>query len=740
MDKKKEIESINKCIQDLVYEKVELKKAYNYYHCIRDAEQFRHIEDNYGIGVPTSIGFTPLIKKHIDVLVGEYLELDPDLQITCKDEKTVSNIMRDKQLEINKQVYNLLKSKLQNVIIQVFVDGKQAANDPFIEKEIEKLKKDIDKNYVSEYERAAQNILNYVKHSRDLDLKNKMRELFTDLLISGICYYRTKPSGSGENLKLEILNPLDTFIERNRNEFYLNKSPRSVIRRWMTEEQIRYEFNDELSPEAKAILKDYASKGERNYNTVYIRQPRSIEGEDNQYQATRVVPSPGILGGLEVTPVFPWNETGMYNYNNNPVIPVYECEWIVWDKDKKRVTKHEGVKIGEEIFITRGESKYICRSQSNPKECSLSINGMFFSDKNGQPFSLMLNTMDLQDKLDLLIYYRDNLIATSGTVGDWIDIAHIPSALGVELPEKLAKWKAYKKNGVAIIDSSEEGIPLNTTFNGFDDTVKAQSIQAIQIAIDAVEQQACQITGVFPEKLGGIQQRDAVSNVKVGIRQSTILTKQYFYAMDLMYKEINYDLLNLAKFVYKHGLTGTIILGNKVKQIFTALPEYYTITDFDIHIQDSSEMFRVRETLNQLSIEFVKSGQADPAMIINTMMAKNMTEMKDYLEEALEEKKQENNAIQQLQQQVQQLDQQNKQLNQQLQQAQSENKRLNSQIQQNNNLKWDIEKKKVALQEQEIRDKRENDKKLTDLKEKELEVELSQLHDGNPYNDKIRNS
>ena len=64
---------------------------------------------------------------------------------------------------------------------------------------------------------------------------------------------------------------------------------------------------------------------------------------------------------------------------------------------------------------------------------------MFFSDKNGQPFSLMLNTMDLQDKLDLLIYYRDNLIATSGTVGDWIDIAHIPSALGVELPEKLAK-------------------------------------------------------------------------------------------------------------------------------------------------------------------------------------------------------------------------------------------------------------------------------------------------------------
>lgn len=341
-------------------------------------------------------------------------------------------------------------------------------------------------------------------------------------------------------------------------------------------------------------------------------------------------------------------------------------------------------------------------------------------------------------KYDLLLYYRDNLIASSGTVGDWIDIAHIPSVLGVELPERLAKWNAYKKNGMALIDSSEEGLPLNTTFNGFDDTVKAQSIQAIQIAIDSVEQQVCQTTGVFAEKLGGIQQRDAVSNVKVGIRQSTLLTKQYFYAMDLIYKEINYDLLNLAKHVYKNGITGTIILGNKQQRIFTALPEYYTVTDFDIHIQDSSEIFRVRETLNQLSVEFIKAGQADPVMIVNTLMSKNLTEMKDYLEDALNQKKQENNMIQKLQQQLEQLQQQNKELNQNLQKSQAQVERLNSQIQQNNNIKWDIERKKVALQEQEIKDKRENNEKLAEIKEKALDVEIMQLHDGNPYNDTIR--
>lgn len=229
MNTTQEIEKINAAINELVYEKTQLKKAYNYYHAVRDPEQFAYLEENYGIGVPTSVTFTPLIKKHIDVLVGEYLELEPDMQITCKDEETVSNIMREKKLKIDQEVFAYLKSQLENSIVQIILEGKSPVQDPFIEKEIEKIKKNIDKSFVSDYIKAAQNILAYIKQSRNIDLKNKMRELFTDLLIAGICYYRTKKIGS--QINLEILNPLDTFIERNRNYFYLNKSPRAVVRK-----------------------------------------------------------------------------------------------------------------------------------------------------------------------------------------------------------------------------------------------------------------------------------------------------------------------------------------------------------------------------------------------------------------------------------------------------------------------------------------------------------------------------
>ena len=308
------------------------------------------------------------------------------------------------------------------------------------------------------------------------------------------------------------------------------------------------------------------------------------------------------------------------------------------------------------------------------------------------------------------------------------------------MPERAQKWLAYKKQGIAWYDSSQEGTQMiNTTFNGFDDTIKAQAIQAFQMVLESIEQQACSITGVFQEKLGGIQQRDAVSNVKVGIRQSTLLTKQYFSAMDLMYKEVNYDLLNLAKIVFKKGITGTLINGTRLNQIFTALPEYYTMTDFDIHIQDSTETFQDKENLKATSIELIKSGQVDPTMIFNIMTAKNVGELKEYIEDAVQSRKQENDMVSQLQQQLQQMQQQAQQLQQQLQQVTQQNEKLQKEIEKNNSDKMQLEKQRVEIERKKADDTKNYNDRMATIKEREIDIEYMQLSDGNPYNDKIKN-
>ena len=739
MNKDKEIEKINQCITELVYDKTALRKAYNYYHGVRDADQFKHIEENFGIGVPTSVTFTPLMKKHIDVLVGEYLELEPDMQVTCKDDETVSKIQRDKQLKIDSEISSFLNKYLRNAIIDVLMNSKEPVNDPFIEKELQRIQLDVENSFESDYEIAAQNILEYIKHSREIDLRNKLREMLTDLLIGGICYYRVKPSGQKDNLVYEVLNPLDTFIDRNPNAFFLNKSRRAVIRRWLTKDEVLEEYGDELTSVATSKLEEYFTGikyGDSLNSYIIVNSEMERMLDDG---STEKGPTPGILAGLEVHPLYPYEGEYWGTNHSNRLIPVYECQWLEFDKKLNRSVLHEGVKIGWDIYITPGESEYYVRSKTDPRSCKLNINGMFFNDKNGQPFSLIQSTMSLQDRYDLLIYYRDNLIATSGTIGDWLDLASIPEFLGVKMPERIQKWIAYKKNGLALYDSSQEGAQLlNTTFNGYDDTIKAQAIQAIQLAIDSIEQQASSISGVFAQKLGQIQEREAASNVKVGIHQSTLLTKQYFHAMDLMQREVCYDLLNLAKVVFKKGFTGTIILGDRLVKTFTALPEHFTMTDYDIHIADSAETYAKLQTAQQLNVEFIKGGLVDAGMAFDILDAKSLTEMKHRLDKAVREKKAENNMVQQLQQQVQQYESNLKEDQKTISDLQNEIKRLQSQVEASAQAKIQIEQKRVQIEEKEAADKKEYNDKLIEVKEKQVDAEIMQMWDGNPYNNEIR--
>ena len=424
----------------------------------------------------------------------------------------------------------------------------------------------------------------------------------------------------------------------------------------------------------------------------------------------------------------------------NNLIEVYEVEWLEVEKTTGKLTRHEGVQIGQEIFITRGESEFIVRSSENPNACGLSINGMFFLDKNGDPYSLILNTMDLQDKYDLLIYCRDNLIASAGTVGDWIDVAFMPEFLGTTMPERVQAWKAYKKTGMALINSQMEGGErmTNTTFNGYDDTVKVQSIQAIQIAIDAIEQQASAITGVLPERLAQYEQRDAVTNVQLGVRMSGLLTKQYFEVMDIMYKEVNYDLLNLAKLIFPKGITGTLILGNKYSKIFNALPKHYTVTDFDIHIEDSSRSFKDMETAKSLNLELVKAGMSDPLMAFDVATATGLSELKQHVKTSTEKKQKENDQINQLKQQLEQTTQNLEAANKQNEELQKQVAKLNNQLNTNNSEKLKLESERVAIEREKVRNDKNYNDKLAEMKQQQLQIQKDEITDDNPYNNRVK--
>ena len=294
---------------------------------------------------------------------------------------------------------------------------------------------------------------------------------------------------------------------------------------------------------------------------------------------------------------------------------------------------------------------------------------------------------------------------------------------------------AYVKQGFAALDTSQseagQSMP-NAVFNTYDMSLSYQSMQALDLAIEKIEQLASNITGAFREAIGGVETRDAVTNVRTGIDQSLIVTKIYFSNMALALRELFLDCLNIAKIVYKDGLQGTIILGEKQKAIFTALPEHYTVTDFDINIADTQSALQDLETIKAYNLELIKSGQLTADVLVQAIGCKSITEYKQITLDAIKRQKEENNQIQQAQQQIQQYDQALKEAQTQIQQLQQELQKSMKEVEvlrqkdQDSSIKWFTAKSKD-----------ENDKERNKIEEKKANIEWAQLFDNNPRNNEV---
>ena len=713
MSEKELIKRTDEIISELVREKIELQKAYNYYAGIRDEEQFKYLEENFGIGSPTSVKMTPMVKKHIDALIGEYLGTPILPKISCKDSDTISAITREKSLEIERGVIKFLQDHLNTTLLQ-FIDGKDTT-DKAIKQQIDKIKEDIDQNFISKYEIAAQNVVQYIMQSRQTDMITKLRQLLLDLLITGYTFFRVKESSGGNNIQIEVLDPLNTFPDRNPESPYIKDSYKIVVRKWLSKQQILNYYGKDLSRDDIKNLKENWSDGE---GTIY-----------GYTYANSIQPMYSNLPG------HPVDENGMQK-----LIPVYEVEWLETDKNFV-MQKYSSIRIGGDIYIINGKDENVIRSKDNPNYASLSINGVYFTNRVSKPYSLMLACADLQDQYDILVYYRDVLIANSGVKGQIMDFSLIPANLGVNWPERVKRWMAYRKTGTMMIDTTQEGRnesgagQFNTMFSGYDDTLPAQAIQAIQVAIDSVESTTSSITGVFRERLNGIQQRDAVTNIQQGVNNSFIITKPIFQQMDLVSCEIISDSLNQAKRTWKKGLTGVLILGDHYQKVFTALPEDFTLTDYDIHVISSTQIMQDMQQIQTLVPEFIKSGQLPADILFEVMTSKSLSEMKHKVKKALKIQKEENNQLQQLQQKLEETTQQAQQLQKELEKSQQTIKQLDEQRLKLETDKMNLEYKVDWFKAQTEKAYRE---RQLDIEEKKVDIEIAQLRDGNPYNDQIR--
>ena len=130
-------------IYRLVEEKTHIKQARNYYEGTRDAKEFAYLTENFGVGSPSKLGFTPLVKPRIDVLVGMMLQEQVKYMVRYNDNHTIESIEEEKMVGFLNSLFEFIHKESQ---------GEGELTRPLTEKQIEAIKSQYGSKYKSNFE------------------------------------------------------------------------------------------------------------------------------------------------------------------------------------------------------------------------------------------------------------------------------------------------------------------------------------------------------------------------------------------------------------------------------------------------------------------------------------------------------------------------------------------------------------------------------------------------------------
>jgi len=718
-------------IGKLVIDKKHIPVCRKYYSGKREEAEFEYLTNNYGIGNPIDLTFTPIIKPRIDALVGMFLQETFSYRISVSDERTLNLEEEEKK--------NYLMTKIAGNIKKAVDEGSKyrknkaagvetAPPSPKLTEEfIKSLKEYLDVDFVSTYAKAAQHLVNYFEQSNTLDFQRKTAEMLYDLLITGESYWREYIEEEGKDPIFEVVKPENLFFSQNKNDIYLDSADAVVHREFLTRHQILQKYGHMMSDQEVKILSGrwggYGNHRNMTDPELY-HQDLYVEEFSNFRQYTG-----DLIDVVEVMHV-EWLASSRYDkastQDRNPVERKEALKKTGWIEHR-----YEGIRILGNIYIGLGRSKNVVRDINNPYKASLSYNGVSYNLRQGEPYSMVWNLKDTQDMYDITQFHRDNLVATAGVSGTRVNLAGIPKILGNKFMERLMKWVALRKQGIELVDPTEEGAQLFNHYGEFQGGIDGNAIAGIDAILRTLERQVVLTTGVTDQMLGQIEQREAVENVKVGIRQVSLITLNIFNLMDGARQRALTRMIDLSKISFKKGKMGSYKVGPS-SVIFKLHQDHFSLTQYNIQVTNSSKDAMKLKKLEQIVMELIGAGVIKPETAVELVFANTVFEAKQIIRKGMmsdEEK----------QKQMQQVEQKMAEYEEQLKAAAAETEKLQKQLSgaDEQSLAFEREKfefeKQVKMQELGLNKKKADDEaqyKREEIKTKKdvVQLEREQLY------------
>lgn len=571
-----------------------------------------------------------IISEPIRLLIGEETKR-PDNTIVISE--APSDINRKSKL-LKDKIFAFLEDSLVGKIDPSQVDPN---NPPQTPEEILKFEKYTPSDII---EHKANQLLKVLK--KKVNSKLLFSQGWKDVLIAGEEIYWVGILNN--EVVMKRVNPVNLTVILDDDTTFIDDAIAVIEERMLTASTILDEFGDELKDKDLDNLLAYSHGLYGAYNNA--------GGYDPQFEM--------VNGQNTFVGVTPTGSTRNNNYNNYS-IRVTRVEWksmqeigelTYTDENGESITEiiddtfnikifitiypdakvewfwinqaWEGIKIGTDIFVGIKAKPNQRRRMDNPYYCRLGYTGFIYEATNSQSVSLIDRLKPYQYLYDIIAYRLELAFASDQGKVFVMDLAQIPSSHGMDME----RWMHYlKEMKIAFINSFEEskqGVSRGqiSRFNQFTavDLSLAQSIQQYINMLDYIKQQVYFVSGVTPQRLGSIANRESVGNVDTAVTQSALITEYLYEAHSEVKRRAYTGLIEVAKIAYKNGLNTQYVLDDMGIETLSIEELEFEDSEFSVFVSNNSKDLELKNKLEQLVQVAMQADKADLSTIVDVLV------------------------------------------------------------------------------------------------------------------------
>ena len=284
----------------------------------------------------------------------------------------------------------------------------------------------------------------------------------------------------------------------------------------------------------------------------------------------------------------------------------------------------EGTKIGMDIYVGIRPKPNQRRKMDNPYYARLGYSGFIYEATNSQSVSLIDRLKTYQYLYDIVALRLDIAFASDQGKVFLMDLAQLPASEGIDIE----KWIYYLKElKIGFINSFEEGKKGTRTgqisaFNQFQsiDLSLAASIQQYINYLDYIKQQVAMVSGISPQRMASISNKELVGNVEKSIEQSSVITEYLFEAHSEVKKRVYTALIEVAKIAWKDGKVMQFVNDDLGIEILELKEFEFENSDFSVFVSNLSKDREMKAKLDQLAQVAMEQQKADLSTIMDTIL------------------------------------------------------------------------------------------------------------------------